>query len=104
MKAMTALKNIKKCYMYSKNYYWLSYIMIRIFQKNVVSVVYDVTQHVYYCTIFSLLEHSDIKAVIFYINLALPPLVNIKIYYLLHQRMRLRFISTHIYSKKDRGT
>ena len=73
--------------------------MIRIFQKNVVSVVYDVTQHVYYCTNFSLLEHSDIKAVIFYINLALPPLVNIKIYYLLHQRMRLRFISTHIYSK-----
>ena len=54
--------------------------MIRIFQKNVVSVVYDVTQHVYYCTIFSLLEHSDIKAVIFYINLALRPLVNMKIY------------------------
>ena len=51
--------------------------MIRIFQKN----VYDVTQHiVYYCTIFSLVEHSDIKAVIFYINLALRPLVNIKIY------------------------
>ena len=50
--------------------------MKRTFQKN----VYDVTQHVNYCTIFSLLEHSDIKAVIFYINLALRPLVNIKIY------------------------
>ena len=50
--------------------------MKRIFQKN----VYDVTQHVYYCTIISLVEHSDIKAVIFYINLALRPLVNIKIY------------------------
>ena len=49
--------------------------MKRTFQKN----VYDVTQHVYYCTIFSLLEHSDIKAVIFYINLALRPLVNIEI-------------------------
>ena len=41
-------------------------------EKNISKNVYD--------TIFSLLEHSDIKAVIFYINLALRPLVNIKIY------------------------